>query len=84
MRCIRYLRIGLLYRMLGDLNKFMNTPKQYKFVVTVDDSSGTGAYRYTFMLPEDVSQYDVAKSVATRFDVPVPAGKHIPTDLEVK
>ena len=77
MRCIMYLRIGLLYRMLGDLNKFMNTPKQYKFVITVDDSSGTGAYQYTFMLPEDVSPYDVAKTVANRFDVPVPTGMFI-------
>ena len=77
MRCIMYLRIGLLYRMLGDLNKFMNTPKQYKFVITVDDSSGTGAYQYTFMLPEEVSPYDVGKTIATRFDVPVPTGMFI-------
>lgn len=77
MRYIRCLRIGLLYRMLGDLNKFMNTPKQYKFVVTIDDSSGTGTYQYTFMLPEDVSPYDVAKTIATRFDIPVPTGMFI-------
>jgi hypothetical protein len=55
----------------------MNTPKQYKFVVTIDDNSGTGAYKYTFMLPEDASIYDVAKSIATKFDVPVPTGMFV-------
>lgn len=63
--------------MLGDLNN-MNTLNQYKFTVTIDDNSGTGAYQYEIYLPEEVAIFDVIKSVADKFNVPVPTGKYIP------
>ena len=40
--------------MLGDLNN-MNTLTHYKFIVTIDDNSGAGAYQYEIYLPEEVA-----------------------------
>lgn len=46
------------------------------FKITIDD--GYGKYLYEYSLSEDLSIYDIAKTIADKYGVPMQEGKFIP------